>query len=38
MQEDHYYREGNWREDTDLAWNDYIWCDFDRSEAEEEKA
>jgi len=38
MNEVHYHREGNWREDTDLAWNDYMWGDFDRSDAEEEKA
>ena len=38
MQEAHYYREGNWREDFELAWEDYMWGDFDRSDEEEEKA
>lgn len=30
--------DGNWREDTDLAWNDYLWGDFDRPDEDEEKA
>ena len=36
--EPRYNREGNWREDADLAWNDYLWGDFDRSTAAEEEA
>jgi len=34
-----YYKdEGNWREDLEIAWDDYIWGNYDRTDKEEEKA